>query len=195
MEKKLFRKKIVVFLAIAAAFAVGMFGGSAAAAGSYQAFVPGSYGTFTFDDGNVSNNNGHDHDFFIDTSDLMKLTENVDSLAGVTDVLNSRISALPEFIYDSGGKITGYKTKDGADTVFPFISSKKIKTIELYFYMFNHKDVANADYDSHFRMTLYFDNAGNFTGTSPVNIMIIDDNNYGGYREISIESVSFTYYS
>ena len=28
----------------------------------------------------------------------------------------------PDFVYDSTGKITGYKTKAGADTVFPFKS-------------------------------------------------------------------------
>lgn len=31
-------------------------------------------------------------------------------------------SNLPEFIYDENGRITGYKSKDGADTVHPFIN-------------------------------------------------------------------------
>lgn len=38
--------------------------------------------------------------------------------------VNSNLSAVPEFVIDkSTGKITGYKTKAGADTVFPFIST------------------------------------------------------------------------
>lgn len=37
------------------------------------------------------------------------------------DALNRDLSAVPEFVIDkSTGKITGYKTKAGADTVFPF---------------------------------------------------------------------------
>ena len=36
-------------------------------------------------------------------------------------VLSRDLSAVPEFVIDkSTGKITGYKTKAGADTVFPF---------------------------------------------------------------------------
>lgn len=34
--------------------------------------------------------------------------------------LNSSLESQPNFVYDSTGKITGYKTKAGADTVFPF---------------------------------------------------------------------------
>ena len=38
--------------------------------------------------------------------------------------LNSDLGAVPEFVIDkSTGKITGYKTKAGADTVFPFSST------------------------------------------------------------------------
>ena len=58
----------------------------------------------------------------------------IGAIDGITDSLvstSSRIAAsakavntlsnnLPQFIYDEEGKITGYKTKDGADTVFPF---------------------------------------------------------------------------
>lgn len=35
-------------------------------------------------------------------------------------MLNSSLESQPNFVYDSTGKITGYKTKAGADTVFPF---------------------------------------------------------------------------
>lgn len=42
--------------------------------------------------------------------------------------VNSNLSAVPEFVIDkSTGKITGYKTKAGADTVFPFISTPLLK--------------------------------------------------------------------
>lgn len=34
--------------------------------------------------------------------------------------LNSSLESHPTFQYDETGKITGYKTKAGADTVFPF---------------------------------------------------------------------------
>ena len=40
------------------------------------------------------------------------------------DALSRDLSAVPEFVIDkSTGKITGYKTKAGADTVFPFSST------------------------------------------------------------------------
>lgn len=127
MKEKLFSKKIAVIMAIAAAFAAGMFGGTAVAAGSYQVFAPRSYGTFTYDDGNALNNNGHTHDFMIDTSDLKNIAENVDALANITDKLNNSIMSFPEFIYDESGKIIGYKTETGADTVFPFSMQHSIQ--------------------------------------------------------------------
>ena len=37
--------------------------------------------------------------------------------------LNDKLAGQPEFVYDANGKITGYKTPGGADTVFPFHSS------------------------------------------------------------------------
>ena len=36
------------------------------------------------------------------------------------DTVNSSLESQPIFQYDETGKITGYKTKAGADTVFPF---------------------------------------------------------------------------
>lgn len=38
----------------------------------------------------------------------------------------------PTFQYDSTGKITGYKTKAGADTVFPFKSYKSYSQSETF---------------------------------------------------------------
>lgn len=43
--------------------------------------------------------------------------------------INSSLKDQPTFEYDETGKITGYKTKVGADTVFPF-SSDVTFTIE-----------------------------------------------------------------
>lgn len=40
--------------------------------------------------------------------------------------LNNDLAQQPEFVYDSTGKITGYKTPGGADTVFPFSSGNAI---------------------------------------------------------------------
>lgn len=38
----------------------------------------------------------------------------------VVKTLNNKLASQPEFVYDETGRITGYKTKGGADTVFPF---------------------------------------------------------------------------
>ncbi len=46
-----------------------------------------------------------------------------DTRNDVDDTLNNNLNSRPQFIYDSAGKITGYKTKGGADTVFPFKSA------------------------------------------------------------------------
>lgn len=37
----------------------------------------------------------------------------------------------PDFIYDATGKITGYKTPGGADTVFPF-SNKAFEIVQIH---------------------------------------------------------------
>ena len=72
-------------------------------------------------------------------SKLNKYEEALGNVTGVTDSLevddskilasakalhkvNSSLESQPTFEYDSTGKITGYKTKAGADTVFPFSS-------------------------------------------------------------------------
>lgn len=39
--------------------------------------------------------------------------------------INNKLMLQPEFVYDSNGKITGYKT-GGADTVHPFINTKSV---------------------------------------------------------------------
>lgn len=42
-------------------------------------------------------------------------------------VLNNNLAQQPTFIYDSTGKITGYKTTGGADSVFPFSKLQEIQ--------------------------------------------------------------------
>ena len=44
--------------------------------------------------------------------------------APVVAELNNKLAGQPEFLYDASGKITGYKTPGGADTVFPFTDTK-----------------------------------------------------------------------
>ena len=47
-----------------------------------------------------------------------------------TELYND-LAQQPEFIYDSTGKITGYKSPGGADTVFPFSSGLTIPSITI----------------------------------------------------------------
>lgn len=50
------------------------------------------------------------------------LQEQIDELKEADEAINSNIETLGGFtpVIDSTGKITGYKTEAGADTVFPF---------------------------------------------------------------------------
>ncbi len=57
------------------------------------------------------------------TSDLNGESENVAASIKAVNQLNNNLAQQPIFIYDSSGKITGYKTKVGADSVFPFSGS------------------------------------------------------------------------
>lgn len=93
MKKKIFSKKTLGAVAIAVTFAAGISMHSVAAE-DYQNFTIKSYGTFTYDDGDESNNNGHDHDLFIDTSDLANLatiyqnhvdSDIIDTLEGIKE--------------------------------------------------------------------------------------------------------------
>lgn len=43
--------------------------------------------------------------------------------------LNNNLEAVPQFITDTTGRITGYKTPGGADTVFPFSFANGFKTL------------------------------------------------------------------
>ena len=46
--------------------------------------------------------------------------------------LNNKLMSRPEWITDENGKITGYKTQGGADTVFPFSYGKVNGSANLY---------------------------------------------------------------
>ena len=59
------------------------------------------------------------------------LLEEIEELKKVDEEINSNISVIPEFIMDESGKITGYKTEAGADTVFPFIDEDSIQYVQL----------------------------------------------------------------
>lgn len=50
---------------------------------------------------------------------------------GILYGLNNNLAQQPTWIKDSSGKITGYKTQAGADTVFPFNSAYTYKTVNL----------------------------------------------------------------
>lgn len=42
------------------------------------------------------------------------------------------MESQPDFVYDETGKITGYKTKAGADTVFPFKSGYTVSDLKTF---------------------------------------------------------------
>lgn len=52
--------------------------------------------------------------------------------ADAVDALNNKLMSRPEWITDENGKITGYKTQGGADTVFPFSYGKVNGSANLY---------------------------------------------------------------
>lgn len=88
LKKKIYNKTTAVLIAMVAVVTVGVIGKNiVSAAGNRQIFVPRSYGRFVYDDGNASNNNGHEHDILIDASDFTNIAENINSLAAKTDGL------------------------------------------------------------------------------------------------------------
>ena len=54
------------------------------------------------------------------TDSLASTSSRIAASAKSVATLNNHLAQQPNFIYDSAGKITGYKTPGGADTVFPF---------------------------------------------------------------------------
>ena len=49
--------------------------------------------------------------------------DNVVGAAVVSEIIDD-LNAMPQYVYDEAGKIIGYKTSGGADTVFPFSATK-----------------------------------------------------------------------
>ncbi|MDE6750547.1 MAG: hypothetical protein K2K21_16030 [Lachnospiraceae bacterium] len=73
---------------MAAIVTIGVIGKDiVSAAENRQILVPRSYGRFVYDDGDASNNNGHEHDILIDAADFSDIAENINGLAGITDEL------------------------------------------------------------------------------------------------------------
>lgn len=54
------------------------------------------------------------------TDSLVSTSSRIAASAKALNTLNNNLMSHPQFICDDTGKITGYKTKVGADTVFPF---------------------------------------------------------------------------
>lgn len=69
------------------------------------------------------------------TDSLASTSSRIAASAKSVNQLSNDLAQQPNFIYDSTGKITGYKTPGGADTVFPF-SNLEIEegTFETYVY-------------------------------------------------------------
>ena len=60
---------------------------------------------------------------------------------------NSSLQDQPIFEYDSTGKITGYKTKVGADTVFPFNNRIKLTGAKYNIYITYSDNARNVTVD------------------------------------------------
>lgn len=63
------------------------------------------------------------------TDSLVSTSSNIAASAKALNQLNNKLANQPTFTYDSNGKITGYKTPGGADTVFPF---NTVKGLSIY---------------------------------------------------------------
>ncbi len=74
-------------------------------------------------------------------------------------MINSNLNSRPNFIIDDTGKIVGYKTPGGADTVFPFIFERIVIDYTV------HIRWGGTPNDQHtFKGTAIIDNQGNVTG-------------------------------
>lgn len=63
------------------------------------------------------------------TDSLVSTSSRIAASAKAVSELSNDLAQKPDFIYDSTGKITGYKSPGGADTVFPFNSGPYIKSV------------------------------------------------------------------
>lgn len=65
------------------------------------------------------------------TDSLVSTSSRIAASAKALNTLNNNLMSHPQFICDDTGKITGYKTKVGADTVFPFNCGDGLKLLYL----------------------------------------------------------------
>lgn len=101
------------------------------------------------------------------TDSLVSTSSNIAASAKALNQLNNKLAGLPEWIQDSSGKITGYKTPGGADTVFPFSSFEKAKiltTASSNFVFTFPEEVSRfliidytSSYNQHYSHTFYWD--------------------------------------
>ena len=77
--------------------------------------------------------------------------------------LNNSLGDQPTFEYDETGKITGYKTKVGADTVFPFKSKAEIEQLNSLSENGHDAFVINNALDYSFFFVVYqYDTSGDY---------------------------------
>ena len=80
MKKKFSKKIIGAAIAIALAAGISIHSTAAENYPDFTSVKIKSYGTFTYDDGDASNDNGHEHDLFIDSADVVNLSNAVEEL-------------------------------------------------------------------------------------------------------------------
>ncbi|MCM1047520.1 MAG: hypothetical protein NC433_03755 [Clostridiales bacterium] len=118
MKKNIYNKMIVVFVIVAAVIMVGILRKdfiSAYAEEGERGFIPRSYGRLTYNDADVSNNNGHENDLLIDTADFVSIAECINRIYGITDELNAATVKKSDILNsldvikenDDGEKIVG----------------------------------------------------------------------------------------
>lgn len=88
LKKKIYIKTMAGIITITAVITLGAaIKDIALAAEGRESFAPRSYGRFVYDDGDASNNNGHEHDLLLDAADFTNIAENINGLADITDEL------------------------------------------------------------------------------------------------------------
>lgn len=123
MKKGKFSIKRKEFIPVVIAFAIGIvigITGNIVEAAESSTYAVNSYGVFTYDDGDKSNNNGHAHDLVIDTSDIKNLANIIGKVEQATDELNNNLNDV-KFITEGSGADTKYYVQMGADA-----ASKKL---------------------------------------------------------------------
>lgn len=110
-KKKYIKTTAAIIVMAAVLIVVAAFKDIVSAAENREAFVPGSYGRFVYDDGDASNNNGHAHDILFDAADFANIAENINGLTGITDEL-AQTAVKKSDIIDT---LDGIKENTGQD--------------------------------------------------------------------------------